>query len=151
AYYSLLPSTRGFGKAVEKELDGAADGHERKQKSLWSKVTQYGAIAAAAIGGLFTAKILSGGLSRALNIEDAQAKLKGLGHDTETVTGIMQNALAAVKGTAFGLDQAATIAASAVAAGIKPGQQLERYLRLTADAATIAGSSLSEMGSILNK
>ncbi len=150
AYYSLLPSARGFGKAVEKELDGAADGHERKQQSLWSKVTKYGAIAAAAIGTLFTAKILTGGLSRALNIEDAQAKLKGLGHDTETVTGIMQNALAAVKGTAFGLDQAATIAASAVAAGIKPGKQLERYLRLTADAAAIAGGSLDDLGRIFN-
>jgi tape measure domain-containing protein len=151
AYYSLLPSGKGFGKAVENELGAAADGHEKKQRSLWSKVAKYGAIAAAAIGTLFTAKILSGGLSRALNIEDAQAKLKGLGHDAETITAIMGDALAAVKGTAFGLDQAATIAAAAVAAGIKPGQQLERYLKLTADAATIAGSSLSEMGSILNK
>lgn len=150
AYVTLLPSARGFGKAVENELDGAADGHEQKQKSLWSKVTKYGAIAATAIGALFTGKILTGGLSRALNIEDAQAKLNGLGHDTETVTGIMQNALAAVKGTAFGLDQAATIAASAVAAGVKPGQELERYLRLTADAATIAGVSLDELGSVMN-
>ena len=57
----------------------------------------------------------------------------------------------AVKGTAFGLDTAATVAASAVAAGIKPGQELENYLRLTADAATIAGISMDEMGSIMNK
>lgn len=151
AYYSLLPTTKGFGKAVEKELNSAADGHEKSQKSLWSNVTKYGAIAAGAIGALFTAKIIQGGLSRALNIEDAQAKLKGLGHDTQSVSAIMQDALAAVRGTAFGLDSAATIAASAVAAGVKPGQQLERYLKLTADAATIAGSSLDEMGSILNK
>lgn len=151
AYVTLLPSGRGFGKAVEKDLDGTVVRHEKAQQSLWSRVAKYGAIAAAAIGAVFTAKIIKGGLSRALNIEDAQAKLKGLGHDTEIVTEIMTNALAAVKGTAFGLDAAATIAAAAVAAGIKPGQQLERYLRLTADAATIAGSSLSEMGSILNK
>jgi tape measure domain-containing protein len=56
-----------------------------------------------------------------------------------------------VKGTAFGLGDAATIAASAVAAGVKPGEELTKYLSLTADAATIAGSSLGEMGAILNK
>jgi len=63
----------------------------------------------------------------------------------------MKDALASVKGTAFGLDAAATTAAAAVASGIKPGQQLEKYLRLTADAATIAGISMEEMGSIINK
>src|SRR5690606_11812549 len=92
-----------------------------------------------------------GGIYRALNIEDAQAKLKGLGHDVGSVEAIMTDALAAVKGTAFGLDSAATIAASAVAAGIEPGKELEQYLRLTADAATIAGISMEEMGSIMNK
>lgn len=150
AYYSLLPSGKGFGKAVEKDLNEAAAGHEKTQKSLWGKVVKYGSLAATAIGAVFTGKILSGGLSRALNIEDAQAKLKGLGHDTQAVTGIMQDALAAVRGTAFGLDQAATIAASAVAAGIEPGKQLERYLRLTADAASIAGGELSDLGRVFN-
>src|SRR5690606_12175747 len=56
-----------------------------------------------------------------------------------------------VKGTAFGLDEAATTAANAVAAGVPPGKELTRYLSLTADAAAIAGSSMSEMGSIINK
>lgn len=51
----------------------------------------------------------------------------------------------------FILDAAATTAAAAVASGIKPGQELEKYLRLTADAATIAGVSMEEMGSIINK
>src|SRR5690606_27467523 len=76
---------------------------------------------------------------------------KGLGHDTQAVEAIMKDALGSVKGTAFGLDTAATVAASAVAAGIKPGKELEGYLRLTADAATIAGISMDEMGSIMNK
>lgn len=101
----------------------------------------------AAVGGM----ALHGGIGRALNIEDATAKLTGLGHSAQSVTAIMDNALAAVKGTAFGLDEAATTSAGAVAAGIKPGQDLERYLRLTADTATIAGTELGEMGSILNK
>lgn len=101
----------------------------------------------AAIGAIAT----QGGISRALSIEDARAKLAGLGNDTATVEEIMQNALAAVKGTAFGLGDAATVAASAVAAGIKPGKDLERVLGLVGDAATIAGTDMSSMGSIFNK
>lgn len=106
---------------------------------------------AATIGGVIAGLALSGGISRALNIEDAQAKLKGLGHDAQSVEQIMVDALNSVRGTAFGLDEAATIAASAVAAGVKPGQELEKYLKLTADAATIAGSSLGDMGYIMNQ
>src|SRR5699024_1480063 len=63
----------------------------------------------------------------------------------------MTSALDSVKGTAFGLEDAATIAASAVAAGVKEGKNLTDYLTLTGDAAAIAGTDLSEMGSIFNK
>lgn len=154
AYVTLLPSGKGFGKAVEGEMQGAYASAEKQGRSFFSRLGGI-AKAAGALGATAIATIagiaLKGGISRALNIEDAQAKLKGLGNDTKTVSKIMENALAAVKGTAFGLDSAATIAASAVAAGIKPGKELEKYLRLTADAATIAGVSLDEMGAILNK
>ncbi len=88
---------------------------------------------------------------RALNIEDAQAKLKGLGHDAKSVEAIMGDALTSVKGTAFGLDAAATAAAGAVAAGVKPGKDLARYLSLVGDAATIAGVGFGEMGSVFGK
>jgi len=56
-----------------------------------------------------------------------------------------------VKGTAYGLDEAATIAGSAVAAGIKPGKELESTLKLVADAATIGKAPLNEMGAVFNK
>jgi tape measure domain-containing protein len=105
----------------------------------------------AIIGGTIAGIAVGGGISRALNIQDAEAKLRGLGNTTEDISRIMESATAAVTGTAFGLDKAATVAASAVAAGIKPGEELTKYLTLTADAATIAGVSLDEMGSIINK
>lgn len=110
-----------------------------------------GAIAAGVAITAFIGKfVAAGGFTRALNIEEAQAKLRGLGHDAGSVKEIMNNALAAVKGTAYSLDQAATTAASAVAAGIKPGQELTRYLKLTADAAYIAGTNITDMGRIFN-
>ncbi|WGH80600.1 peptidoglycan DD-metalloendopeptidase family protein [Auritidibacter ignavus] len=103
----------------------------------------------AAVAGIGTA--LAKGFQRLDAIDKAQAKLKGLGHSAADVEGIMDNALSAVKGTMFGLDEAATTAAGAVAAGVKPGKELDRTLSLVADAATIAGTDLSTMGAIVNK
>ncbi|ATL70786.1 tape measure protein [Nocardia terpenica] len=110
-----------------------------------------GAVAAATVAGGTIATALTKGFDRLTAIDTAQGKLAGLGNDTQTIAGIMDSALTAVKGTAYGLGDASTIAASAVAAGIKPGEQLTNYLKLTADAASIAGSSLGEMGHIINK
>src|SRR5699024_7756045 len=42
-------------------------------------------------------------------------------------------------------------AASAVAAGVEPGKELERYLKLSGDAAAVAGVDIDEMGAIFNK
>lgn len=153
-YVEIMPSTKGIGKAVEGDLNKQFQNAEKTGEGFFSRVATWAKRGAIAIGGMVAAVgalAIGGGISRALNIEDAQAKLRGLGHDTQAVEAIMTNALASVKGTAFGLDTAATVAATAVAAGIKPGQELEKYLRLTADAATIAGVSMEEMGSILNK
>ncbi len=91
------------------------------------------------------------GLSRLIGIDEAKAKLEGLGHTAESIESIMGSALDSVRGTSFGLDEAATTAANAVAAGIEKGDDLTRYLSLTGDAAAIAGTSLADMGSIFNK
>lgn len=91
------------------------------------------------------------GFDRLTAIDDAKGKLNGLGMTAQTTAQVMDSALAAVKGTAYGLGDAASIAASAVAAGVKPGQQLTEYLKLTADAASVAGTSLGDMGRIINQ
>lgn len=106
--------------------------------------------AAVTIGGVMTAA-LAGGWGRMVSIDNAQAKLAGLGHSAEAVEDIMDSALKSVEGTAFGLGDAADIAASAVAAGVKPGKDLTKYLSTTAAAAAAAGVPLQEMGSILNR
>lgn len=159
AYVGVIPTAKGFGKNLEGELTGnlkgAADRAGGKTgRTLGSTITGafkkalgIGAVITGAIG----AAAIGGGISRQLNIEDAQKKLEGLGHSTKNVTAIMDDALKSVKGTSYGLDEAATIAAGAVAAGVKPGQELTKYLGTTADAATIAGVSLDEMGGVFNK
>lgn len=107
-----------------------------------------GAVGAAAVGiGVAFTK----GFSRLTAIDTARAKLTGLGNSASDVKTIMGDALASVRGTSFGLGEAATVAASAVAANIKPGQQLQTHLKTIANNASAAGISMEEMGSIFNR
>ena len=119
--------------------------------SVGSKLTSSITKPAIAATGALAAIPLVKGFDRLVGIDTARSKLQALGHDAQSVEKIMDSALTSVQGTAFGLDEAATVAANAVAAGIKPGQDLTKYLTMTADAAAIAGISMQEMGSIINK
>jgi tape measure domain-containing protein len=91
---------------------------------------------------------LESGFGRLESIDQATAKLTGLGNSANTTKTILNNALASVKGTAYGMGDAATVAASMTASGIKPGQDLEKTLSLVADTATIAGRSITDIGAI---
>lgn len=135
-----LASFEGKAKGIGSKISSVGD-------ALTSKITKPAAAATTALVGVTLVK----GFNRLVGIDDARAKLAGLGYDAQSVETIMDSALKSVQGTSFGLDEAATTAANAVAAGIKPGKELTKYLGMTADAAAIAGVSLGEMGSILNK
>jgi tape measure domain-containing protein len=159
----VIPSIRGVGQSLSTQIvaPAAAAGTQAGRSAganivagIGKTVVRVGAVvggAVATVGAALGGVAITKGLDRLLNIEDAQAKLRGLGHDATAVSGIMGSALDSVRGTAFGLGDAATVAANAVAAGIQPGADLTRYLKLTADAAVIAGTSMGEMGSIINK
>ena len=153
AYVHVEPSGKGFGKSIEGDIGDAVNKASRKgSNTLISKIGgafgKVGTGAIATITGGITALAAKGGFTRALNIENAQAKLKGLGHDSASVTEIMNDALASVKGTAFGLGDAATVAASLSASGVKEGGELTQVLKTVADTAQISGRSLTDIGTI---
>ena len=141
------------GSGLDASVAQNMSGGEAIGRSFGSRLAT-GLKATAAVGaGVVIAGIggaLKSGFSRLTAIDDASFKLQGLGNSAEKVKSIMTDAQKSVKGTAFGLDEAATTAATAVAAGIAPGQQLEKYLKTTADAAGVAGTSMGEMGAIFN-
>lgn len=116
-------------------------------KGISTAIVGVGAGATLALGKLAA----TGGFNRALSIEDARAKLKGLGHDAGSIDEIMNNALASVKGTAYGLGDAATTASQLVASGVKQGDQLTSVLKTVGDSAQISGRDFTEMGSIFSK
>lgn len=180
AYVTIIPSLKGAQKTIQRQLSGidtASAGRRVGQnfstqmakgmrvqaigaklqgvgrqitsvgQGLTNSITKPAAGAAVAVGGIATAL----GFKRLVGIDTARAKLKALGHDSKSIKKIMDSALESVKGTSYGLGDAATIAASAVAAGVKPGKDLTKYLKMTADAAAIAGTELSDMGYVINQ
>ena len=172
ATVEVAPSFKGFVSESSKEATRAGNaaavsfnksmsaGVEQpgKFKAMGSAMASHvggafkiGMGAAGAAGAGLVGTALTKGFQRLTAIDDAKAKLTGLGNSASSVDAIMKNAMASVKGTAFGMGEAATTAAGATAAGVKPGKDLERTLKLTADAATIAGTDMSTMGSIFNK
>lgn len=163
AYVQIMPSAKGISGSIQKTLNPEAT---RAGKSAGGRIANSIADSMGKLGGTLTKAItlpvaalgtaLAGitmkkGFDRLLAIDTAKAKLEALGHSAKNVDVIMESALASVKGTAFGLGDAATAAASAVAAGIKPGKELTQYLTNIGDAAAIAGVEFSDMGSIFNK
>ena len=158
-YIIISPSTKGLGKAIEGSIsEGTTKGTNGADKTIlgkiggaFGKVGKIGVAATAAVGTAIVGLAAKGGFDRALNIERAQTKLKALGHDTKSVDGIMNDALASVKGTAFGLGDAASVAAGLVASGVKQGGQLQTVLKTVGDTAQIAGVEFKDMGVIFGK
>lgn len=139
-----------FNRGLDQAHGRAGQMGSRIGGTIGTAVKRGAVVAGAGVAALVGTALVKG-FGRLTAIENATAKLTGLGHSAAEVKVIMANALASVKGTAYGLDEAATIAAGTVAAGIKPGQDLRKTLGLVADSATIAGTSLGEMGAIWNK
>ena len=112
-----------------------------------TRVFKWGGIAAGAALGTAITK----GFGRLRAMEDATAKIEGLGYAAGEVDQIMSDVQGALDGTMFLYSEGADVAAGALAAGVEQGEELESYLRLTADAATQAGIDFSSMGEIMNK
>ena len=151
ADYTLSVKITGDASGLEKAAQSAQSklstigkGIGAVGQGLTNKITKPAIGAATAVAGITIGK----GFSRMIEIDNARAKLQALGMDADA---IKESANAAVTDTAFSLNKAMTTAASAAAAGIKPGEQMTRYLTNIADAAAVAGVDMDEMGSIFNK
>lgn len=148
-YVAMTVRAPGIKRDIEKEIgsvdaSGAGTKIADKLAAGMKKTLKVTGVGIAAVLGTALVK----GFGRLKAIETAQAKMRGLGYDSETVSKAMDNALASVKGTAFGLGDAATAAGQLMAANIKPGEQLEGVLSTVANNASAAGTSFDEMGSI---
>lgn len=154
-------SGRVMGSGISRAISGSMGGVYRgitngltssvrvASKGIHKTLKAVGTSAGVAIGGALAVSITSG-LGRLTDIDQATSKLEGLGNTSSDITKIMENANKAVKGTSFGLGEAATVAASAVASGVKPGEDLAQVLTTIADTSAIAGLEMSNVGAIYN-
>lgn len=139
-----------IGRAVIKiisEIDDAqANNEAAKLERNLKRLGQAGAAAAAAaVSGALVA-----GFRRLSDIEQAEAVLRGLGKSTGQVTRIMDQASAAVEGTRFALNDAATAATNLTTAGVGV-EDLEDTLRGVGNVALVSGAQFTEIASIFQK
>ncbi|MFB8893029.1 phage tail protein [Microbacterium plantarum] len=150
ATLNVLPSTKGFGSALDKEVGPMGKSSGLKLGGALGDAMGASLKLSMAAVGTTAGIALAKGFQRLEALDSAQAKLKGLGHSAESITAIMQSATAAVKGTAFGLGEASTAAAGFSAAGI-PLESMQRSLSTLASTSAVAGSSMGDMGAIFQK
>lgn len=163
AWVTILPDTSKLATGIASAMRGQAiempvsvDGRQvetegRTAGALLTKGLKYSAVAAGgAVAGVMGTAFAKG-FKRLNSIDQATAKMKALKMSAEQVDSAMESANKAVKGTSFGLDEAAGAAAMASAAGVKLGTDMDRYLKIVADAAAVGGASMSEMGAIFGK
>lgn len=100
------------------------------------------------VGSAIKDLVISGGMDRALNIQNAQTKIQALGYDVDKVVSSVDEA---VTDTAFSMDEAMNVASGALASGVKEGEQLTGVLKTIEGASTLTGRSMEDMGAIWNK
>ncbi len=151
AYVSLIPSTSKIAPGARTALSEVERDTARTSSSMGASLATGIGTGVAAVTSLLGGLALKGGFTRALAIDNAQAKMKALGYSTTQVQDVMNSALASVKGTAFGLGDAASLATQLIAGGIKPGQDLARALGNTADLAAVANVSLGDLSPVMGQ
>ena len=90
-------------------------------------------------------KISQGGLTRALNIEQARFQIKGLGKDWDKLS---EDINYGVADTAYGFDEAARAASQLSASGVRAGKEMKAALRGISGVAAMTNSSYTEMADI---
>src|SRR5690625_1773003 len=163
AYVQIMPSARGISGSIQKTLapEAAAAGRSAGSQiasamadtltkvggTLTKSITVPALGAATAVAGVVSAL----GFKRLVGMDVAQAKLRGMGYEGKQLDTIMQSARNAVQGTTFAVADGAYVAAGALAAGVKEGAELERYIKLVGDAAIGSGAPIEEMAQIFNR
>lgn len=157
AYVTLVPSFKGLESNLSNAINGA--NLDSVGSSIGNKLTssigdafqKVGTIATGvigSIGGAIGSLAATGGMARALNLEQAQTMFKGLKLDWNDYYGTIDQA---VTGTAYSLDAAALVAANLAASGVAAGDQMSTALNACVGTAATFGSNLGEIGNIFQK
>ena len=115
------------------------------------RITNEMLTAAARISNALTSGLISGGKQRALNLEQANFQMEGLGLSAKDVKRAMSDALYAVEDTAYGLDSAAKAGSQLMASGVKIGKELRSSLRGISGVAAMTNSSYDDIANVFTR
>src|SRR5699024_7632558 len=114
---------------------------------MTNKITKQAIGVTAAVGGIVAAF----GWKRLTSLDAAQAQLKGLGYSTKQVGRISDQVTNAIQDGMTTMAEGTAVAAGALAAGVKEGKELEKYIKLVGDAAVGSNRPVEEMAQIFNR
>lgn len=158
AVVEVRADTAGFTKDVASGVSSSASAMDSPAKkaggrfsSILGKTLKRTLIGVGATGGAVLTAGIAKGFSRLSAIDIAKSQLRGLKLEGQEIESVMDSATAAVTGTAYGLDEAASAAAGALGANVQQGKELTEYLTLVADATTQSTTDFNSMALMLNK
>ncbi|EGG63297.1 tape measure protein [Staphylococcus epidermidis] len=145
--FSIAGRLSNSFKSVGSNMQNVGQQAQNLGSSLTSKITKPALVAGTAMAGI-TAKL---GFDRLVGLDTAKAKLEGLGYSTKEVVSITEQVTHAIQGGMTTMAEGTDVAAGALAAGVKQGKELEKYIKLVGDAAVGSNRPVSEMAMIFNR
>lgn len=145
--FSMAGRLSNSFKNIGSSMQGVGQKAQDVGSSLTSSITKPALVAGTAMAGI-TAKL---GFDRLVGLDSAKAKLEGLGYSTKEVGLITDQVAKAIEGGMTTMAEGTDVAAGALAAGVKEGKDLEKYIKLVGDAAVGSNRPVSEMAMIFNR
>ncbi|AYU54684.1 tape measure protein [Staphylococcus debuckii] len=145
--FSMAGRLSNSFKNIGSSMQGVGQKAQDVGSSLTSSITKPALVAGTAMAGI-TAKL---GFDRLVGLDSAKAKLEGLGYSTKEVGSITDQVAKAIEGGMTTMAEGTDVAAGALAAGVKEGKDLEKYIKLVGDAAVGSNRPVSEMAMIFNR
>ena len=143
SWYKMGDAMQGFGD----KLGGVSKKAREVGSTLTKRITLPALGVATAAGGIVAAF----GWDRLVGLDSAKAQLEGMGYSTKEVGSITDTVTTAIEGGMTTMAEGTAVAAGAMAAGVKEGKDLERYIKLVGDAAVGSNRPVDEMAQIFNR
>lgn len=145
--FSMAGRLSNSFKSIGSSMQSVGGQAQNMGRSLTSSITKPALVAGTAMAGI-TAKL---GFDRLVGLDSAKAKLEGLGYSTKEVGSITDQVSKAIEGGMTTMAEGTDVAAGALAAGVKEGKELEKYIKLVGDAAVGSNRPVGEMAMIFNR
>src|SRR5699024_172979 len=145
--FSMAGRLSNSFKSIGSSMQSVGGQAQSMGRSLTSSITKPALVAGTAMAGI-TAKL---GFDRLVGLDSAKAKLEGLGYSTKEVGSITDQVSKAIEGGMTTMAEGTDVAAGALAAGVKEGKDLEKYIKLVGDAAVASGRPVGDMEIIVNR